>query len=127
VTTKARQLLIVEDDRHAREGYQMYLSNAGFRVLALEGGAQVLEFAKLAKPDLVLLDLELPDLDGWEVARRLKSHKLTKGIPIIAFSGRTLHHEQVSALRAGCDVYLTKPCPPDRLLQAIRKMLDLEI
>jgi len=105
----------------------MYLSNAGFRVLALEGGAQVLEFAKLAKPDLVLLDLELPDLDGWEVARRLKSHKLTKGIPIIAFSGRTLHHEQVSALRAGCDVYLTKPCPPDRLLQAIRKMLDLEI
>jgi DNA-binding response OmpR family regulator len=127
VTTKARQLLIVEDDRHAREGYQMYLSNAGFRVLALEGGAQVLEFAKLAKPDLVLLDLELPDLDGWEVARRLKSHKLTKDIPIIAFSGRTLHHEQVSALRAGCDVYLTKPCPPDRLLQAIRKMLGLEI
>jgi DNA-binding response OmpR family regulator len=124
--TKARQLLIVEDDRHAREGYQMYLSNAGFRVLALEGGAQVLEFAKSVKPDLVLLDLELPDLDGWEVARRLKSHKLTKGIPIIAFSGRTMHHEQVSALRAGCDVYLTKPCPPDRLLQAIRKMLDLE-
>ena len=123
--TKTRRLLIVEDDRHAREGYQTYLSDAGFRVCALEGGAQVLEFAKLEKPDLVLLDLELPDVDGWEVARRLKSHKMTKGIPIVAFSGRTLHHEQVSALRAGCDVYLTKPCPPDKLLTTIRKLLGL--
>jgi DNA-binding response OmpR family regulator len=124
--SKARQLLIVEDDRHAREGYQTYLSDAGFHVRALEGGARVLEFAKSDKPDLVLLDLELPDLDGWEVARRLKSHELTRDIPIIAFSGRTLHHEQVSALRAGCDVYLTKPCAPDRLLRTIRKTLGLQ-
>jgi len=124
--SRARRLLIVEDDRHAREGYQAYLSGAGFSVRALEGGAQVFDIAKADAPDLVLLDLELPDLDGWEVARRLKSHDATKGIPIIAFSGRTMHHEQVSALRAGCDVYLTKPCAPDRLLQAIRKVLGMK-
>ncbi len=123
---KARTLLIVEDDRHAREGYQTYLTGAGFRVRALEGGARVLEIAKSEKPDLVLLDLELPDVDGWEVARRLKSDEQTSVIPIVAFSGRSMHHEQVSALRAGCDVYLTKPCAPDRLLRTIRKMLGLE-
>ena len=120
-----KQLLLIEDDRHSREGYQTYLSGAGFTVHALDGGADALEFAKDAAPDLVVLDLGLPDLDGWEVARRLKSHERTKRIPIIAFSGRSMQHEQVSALRAGCDVYLTKPCAPDRLLGAIRKLLGL--
>ena len=64
-------------------------------------------------------------MDGWEVARRLKNDKETRDIPIIAFSGRSMHHEQVSALRAGCDLHLTKPCEPDRLLGAIRKLLGL--
>ena len=73
-----------------------------------------------------MLDLGLPDVDGWEVARRLRSDEETRDIPIIAFSGRSMHHEQVSALRAGCDVHLTKPCAPDRLLGAIRKLLGLE-
>jgi DNA-binding response OmpR family regulator len=118
-------LLIVEDDRHAREGYQAYLVGAGFGVRALEGGAQVLSVAKSQKPDLVLLDLELPDVDGWEVARRLKSDAETRDIPIVAFSGRTMQHEKVSALRAGCDVYLTKPCAPDHLLHTVRKLLGI--
>jgi CheY-like chemotaxis protein len=64
-------------------------------------------------------------LISWEVARRLKSDEQTKRIPIIALSGRSMQHEQVSALRAGCDVYLTKPCSPDRLLTAIRKLLGM--
>ena len=72
-----------------------------------------------------MLDLGLPDVDGWEVARRLKSDEHTRDIPIIAFSGRSMQHEQVSALRAGCDVYLTKPCAPAALLGAIRKLLGL--
>ncbi len=124
--SKTRHLLIVDDDRHTREGYEMYLSAKGFRVLALDGGADALEFAKSSTPDLVVLDLGLPDIDGWEVARRLKSDEQTREIPIIAFSGRSMQHEQVSALRAGCDVYLTKPCAPDRLLGAIHKLLGLD-
>jgi two-component system OmpR family response regulator len=119
-------LLIVDDDRNTREGYQTYLSAKGFTVRAFDGGVDALTFAKASPPDLVILDLGLPDLDGWEVARRLKSDGQTKDIPIVAFSGRSMQHEQVSALRAGCDMYLTKPCAPDRLLGAINKLLGLE-
>jgi DNA-binding response OmpR family regulator len=121
----AKRLLLVDDDKNAREGYRMYLSAKGFHVDAFGGGADALEFARSSSPDLVVLDLGLPDVDGWEVARRLKSHEETRNIPIIAFSGRSMHHEQVSALRAGCDVHLTKPCEPGRLLGAIRKLLGL--
>ena len=120
------KLLIVDDDRNTREGYRTYLSGKGFDVRALDGGVDALEFAKSAAPDLVVLDLGLPDIDGWEVARRLKSDDETRAIPIIAFSGRSMQHEQVSALRAGCDVYLTKPCAPDKLLGAIHKLLGLD-
>ena len=125
VGTSGKQLLIVDDDKHSREGYQMYLSGAGFNVEALGGGIDAIEFARTSSPDLVVLDLGLPDVDGWEVARRLKSDEHTRDIPIIAFSGRSMQHEQVSALRAGCDVYLTKPCAPAALLRAIRKLLGL--
>jgi len=115
--------MLVDDDKHSREGYQLYLSGKGFRVHSFDGGTDALAFAQSSSPDLVVLDLGLPDVDGWEVARRLKGDAHTKDIPIIAFSGRSMQHEQVSALRAGCDLYLTKPCAPDRLLGAIRKLL----
>jgi DNA-binding response OmpR family regulator len=120
-----KQLLLVDDDANSREGYRLYLSERGFRVHTLAGGGHAVDFVRSATPDLVVLDLGLPDLDGWEIARRLKSDKETRDIPIIAFSGRSMQHEQVSALRAGCDFYLTKPCPPDRLLTAIRKLLGI--
>ena len=123
--TAGKHVLLIDDDTHAREGYQMYLSGKGFRVHTSGGGIDALAVAKASAPDLVVLDLGLPDVDGWEVARQLKSDKQTRDIPIIAFSGRTLQHEQVSALRAGCDVYLTKPCAPDKLLGTIRKLLGL--
>src|SRR6187402_2240084 len=122
----SKHLMLVDDDKNSREGYQMYLSAKGFRVHAFGGGADALAFAKSSNPDLVVLDLGLPDVDGWEVARRLKGDEETRDIPIIAFSGRSMHHEQVSALRAGCDVYLTKPCAPDKLLGAVRKLLGME-
>jgi CheY-like chemotaxis protein len=121
----SKHLMLVDDDKNAREGYQTYLLAKGFRVHAFDGGVDALAFAKSSSPDLVVLDLGLPDVDGWEVARRLKSDKVTRDIPIIAFTGRSMHHEQVSALRAGCDVHLTKPCEPDRLLSAIQKLLGL--
>ena len=124
--SKSKHLLIVDDDRNSREGYRLYLSAKGFDVLAVSGGADALEFVKRATPDLVVLDLGLPDIDGWEVARRLKNSDDTSAIPIIAFSGRSMQHEQVSALRAGCDLYLTKPCAPDKLLMAIHKLLGME-
>ena len=118
-----KQLILVDDDKHTRDGYEIYLSSKGFRVHTFDGGIDALEFMRSSMPDLVVLDLGLPDVDGWEVARRLKSDARTKDIPIIAFSGRALHHEQVSALRAGCDIHLTKPCVPQLLLGAIHKLI----
>lgn len=123
--TLRKTVMLVDDDRHSREGYQTYLSSKGFHVHACAGGVDALGLAKSSVPDLVVLDLGLPDVDGWEVARRLKGDAQTSAIPIIAFSGRSLHHEQISALRAGCDVHLTKPCAPDELLGAIHKLLGL--
>lgn len=120
-----KRILLVEDDRNARKGYELYLSREGFTVQALDGGIDALAYARSTVPDLVVLDLGLPDVDGWEVARRLKSDAETSAIPIIAFSGHSMQHEQVSALRAGCDVYLTKPCEPSRLVSAIRKLLNM--
>ena len=122
-----KQLLIVEDDPNSREGYRAYLSGAGFNVHTLSGGEHAVDVARSSAPDLVVLALGLPDVDGWEVARRLKADDQTKGIPIVAFSGRSMQHEQISALRAGCDVYLTKPCAPDRLLSTIQKLLGLKV
>lgn len=124
--TASKRLMLVDDDRNSREGYQSYLAAKGFRVDVFGAGTDALAFAAAESPDLVVLDLGLPDVDGWEVARRLKGSAHTRDIPIIAFSGRSLHHEQVSALRAGCDLHLTKPCAPDRLLGAIQKLLGLQ-
>jgi DNA-binding response OmpR family regulator len=121
----SKHLLFVDDDKNAREGYKIYLTAKGFSVDVFDGGAEALDFVKSSTPDLVILDLGLPDVDGWEVARRLKHDAHTRDIPIIAFSGRSMQHEQVSALRAGCDLYLTKPCAPDRLLGAIHKLLGM--
>lgn len=118
-----KTLMLVDDDKHSRDGYETYLVAKGFHVHAFDGGADALDFAKSSAPDLVVLDLGLPDVDGWEVARRLRGDAQTRTIPIIAFSGRSMQHEQISALRAGCDVHLTKPCPPDQLLGAIEKLL----
>ena len=122
-----KQLLLVEDDQNSREGYRAYLSGAGFSVRTLAGGDHAVDVVRSSAPDLVVLDLGLPDVDGWEVARRLKADHETKSIPIVAFSGRSMQHEQISALRAGCDVYLTKPCAPDRLLSTIQKLLGLKV
>lgn len=119
-----KTLMLVDDDANSREGYEAYLSAKGFRVHAFDGGVDALAFARSARPDVVVLDLGLPDVDGWEVARRLRYDAHTKDIPIIAFSGRSMQHEQISALRAGCDVHLTKPCPPAELLGAVQKLLE---
>jgi CheY-like chemotaxis protein len=73
------------------------------------------------RPDVVVLDLGLPDIDGWEVARRLKADSVTAGVAIIAVTGSDLPHERVSAMRAGCDRHLAKPCSPAELIAAIEQ------
>ena len=84
-------------------------------------GHEALTLAAGWAPDVIVLDMGLPDIDGWEVSRRLKAASLTTTVPIIALTGSGLPHERVSAMRAGCERHLTKPCAPTALVDAIRR------
>jgi CheY-like chemotaxis protein len=95
-----------------------------FEVLVAEDGQVGCDMAAAEKPDLILLDLELPIVDGWEAARRLKSNPETRGIPIIALTAHALAGAREAALAAGCDEFDTKPINFDRLVGTIRRVLD---
>lgn len=117
------RILYVEDDRSTREGYVAYLESRGYAVNATGSGADALALALQYPPGVILLDLGLKDMDGWEVARRLKADATTADVPIIAFTGASLPHERISAMRAGCDRVVTKPCAPSALVIEIERCL----
>jgi CheY-like chemotaxis protein len=94
-----------------------------FEVLVAEDGEKGCEVAATERPDLILMDLELPGIDGWEASRRLKRNPNTSDIPIIALSAHALSGVREKALAAGCDEFDTKPVEFDRLLATIRKVL----
>jgi len=118
---RAIRILLVDDDAVARDGYSSYLTGCGYDVLTAATGYEALRLAVGRAPDVVVLDLGLPDIDGWEVSRRLKAAPETVAVPIIALTGANLPHERVSAMRAGCDRHLTKPCEPTDLVDAIQR------
>jgi len=95
----------------------------GYEVLAAEDGEKGCELAASERPDLILMDLEMPVIDGWEATRRLKSNPQTRDIPIIALSAHALAGAREKALAAGCDEFDTKPIEFDRLLATMRKVL----
>jgi DNA-binding response OmpR family regulator len=121
-----RRVLFVDDDTAAREGYAVYLTRCGYDVMPASTGLVALALAKTWEPDVIVLDLALPDIDGWEVARQLKGMSETHGIPIIAFTGTGAHlpNERASAMRAGCDRYLVKPCDPAEVVAAIQRCVE---
>jgi two-component system CheB/CheR fusion protein len=96
---------------------------SGFEVKTAATGGEALALAATWAPAVIVLDLGLPDIDGWQIARQLKGDAATMSIPLIALTGSDLPHERVSAMRAGCDRHLTKPCMPAALLDAIRRSL----
>lgn len=117
------RVLFVEDDTRAREGYVAYLTAAGCEVFAAATGREALGLALTVAPDVIVLDLGLPDVDGWEVARRLKAESTTASVPIVALTGADLPHERVSAMRAGCERHIAKPADPADVLDAIHRCL----
>ena len=94
-----------------------------FEVLVAEDGEKGCEMAAAERPDVILMDLELPGIDGWEATRRLKSKPETRDIPVIALSAHALAGSREKALAAGCDEFDTKPVEFDRLLGTIRRIL----
>ncbi len=118
-------ILVVDDYQDAREMYAEYLQFSGFRVAEAKNGNEAVEKAFALKPDLILMDLSLPGMDGWEATRRLKADDATKRIPVVALTGHALAGASEGAKKAGCDSFVTKPCLPDDLVVEVRRMLTM--
>jgi two-component system cell cycle response regulator DivK len=116
-------ILYVEDNEDNVYMLVRRLRRHGFEVIVAGDGAQGMEAARRERPDVVLMDLSLPVLDGWEATRRLKDAAETRAIPVIALSAHAMAGERERALEAGCDDYDTKPVDLDRLLAKIRAQL----
>jgi len=122
-TTPKPLVLVVDDYQDAREMYAEYLSFSGFRVEEASTGAEAIEKAFALRPDVILMDLSLPGMDGWTATRRLKNDDRTKDIPVVALTGHALAGASEGARQAGCDAFVTKPCLPDELVVEVRRML----
>jgi len=118
-------VLVVEDYQDAREMYAAYLQFSGYRVAEATNGLEAIEKTIELMPDIILMDLALPKVDGWEATKRLKSDERTKHIPIVALTGHALAGFAEGAREAGCDSFVTKPCLPDALVAEVRRMLEL--
>ncbi len=105
----AARILILEDNDDNYELVRFMLERAGYRALRARNGLEGIEIAHREVPDLILADLSMPEMDGWEAARKLKADPLTQGIPLIALTAHTLPGDRRRALESGCDGYLTKP------------------
>jgi CheY-like chemotaxis protein len=117
-------VLIVDDFGDAREMYRQYLEFTGYRVAEATSGTEAVRKAGELMPDIILMDLSMPDLDGWQATRLLKSDKRTSQIPVMALTGHALAGHSEGARHAGCDAIVTKPCLPADLVAAIEKMLS---
>jgi CheY-like chemotaxis protein len=118
------RVLLVDDYPDAREMYAEYLEFSGFEVVEAENGMEALQRAVETSPDIILMDLSLPVMDGWEATRRLKADKRTAPIPVVALTGHALAGISEGAKKAGCDAFVTKPCLPEDLVKEIRKILE---
>jgi CheY-like chemotaxis protein len=116
-------VLVVDDHDDAREGYARLLAASGYRAEMAADGLEAIEKATTLHPDLVVMDLSMPGLNGWEATRRLKTQEQTQAIPVIALTAHVVGHAREVALAAGCDAFLTKPCFPDDLLREVARLL----
>jgi CheY-like chemotaxis protein len=117
------KILIVEDNEMNRDMLSRRLAKKGYAIAIATDGLMGVEMAHSEKPDLILLDMSLPEIDGWEAARRLKADPATKAIPIIALTAHAMVQDKERAMAAGCDEYDTKPVELTRLLDKMVKLL----
>jgi two-component system cell cycle response regulator DivK len=131
VTTKGAStdepsILVVDDYEDNRQMYAELLAYAGYQVTEARDGAEAIATAQRLLPDLIVMDLSLPVIDGWEATRRLKADDRTRHIPVLALTGHApegLAGHSEGAHEAGCDAFLAKPCSPETLLELVRELL----
>jgi two-component system cell cycle response regulator DivK len=119
----SKRILIVEDQEDNRKILRDLLTSAGYEPIEAVTGEEGLALAETQRPDLILMDIQLPGLDGYEATRRIKANPALRGIPVIAVTSYALSGDDVKAREAGCDAYVTKPFSPRALLAKIREYL----
>jgi CheY-like chemotaxis protein len=117
-------ILLVEDNEYNRDMLSRRLQRKDFQVLCAADGAEATRLARSERPDLILMDMQLPVLDGWEATRQLKAAADTADIPVIALTADAMCGDREKALQAGCDDYDTKPVEWSRLLDKIHALLE---
>ena len=120
---RAPFIVFADDSLDARTMYGEYLVEAGYQVATAADGNEAVKLALTVAPELIVMDMQMPGLDGWEAARLMQSYRPTRPIPIIALSG---HHDAVSvqrAMAAGCSRFVRKPCAPEELVRNIESTL----
>ena len=119
----AARILVAEDDADNRRIVVKILTVEGHETLEAADGRTTVELARRQRPDLILMDLAMPGMDGWEAARRLKADPETADIPIIALTAFAMRGDEERARQAGCDAYLSKPCRPQTIRDVVRQFL----
>jgi two-component system cell cycle response regulator DivK len=117
------KVLLVEDNEMNRDILSRRLSRRGYVVIFAMDGQQGVEMARSEKPDIILMDMSLPVMDGWEATRRIKSDDAMRNAPVIGLTAHAMSGDREKALKAGCDDYDTKPVELDRLIEKIERLL----
>ena len=116
-------ILLVEDNSDNRTIYQTVLNHYGYEVLEARDGEEGVRLAREAIPDLILMDISIPIIDGWEATQVLKHDPATRDIPIIALTAHALASDREKAMEVGCDGYLAKPCEPRAVVAEVQRFL----
>jgi CheY-like chemotaxis protein len=118
------RVLIVEDNKMNRDMLSRRLARRGYEIVVAADGVQGIEAARSQRPDLILMDLSLPEMDGWTAMRILKSEAATRDIPVVALTAHAMESDRQQALLAGCDAYDTKPVEIARLIEIMSRLLQ---
>ena len=122
----SKRILVIEDQEDNRTILRDLLTMAGYELIEAADGEEGVKLAQQEKPDLILMDIQLPVIDGYEATRRIKANAELKAIPIIAVTSYALSGDEAKARAAGCDGYVTKPFSPRELLAKVRQYLPVE-
>jgi two-component system cell cycle response regulator DivK len=117
------KILLVEDNEMNRDMLSRRLMRRGFQVVFALDGQQGIDLARSERPDIILMDMSLPIIDGWEATRRLKADDATRSVPVIGLTAHAMSGDRERAIEAGCDDYDTKPVDLDRLISNIERLL----
>ncbi len=118
------KILVVEDNADNLETLVAYLEFSGYETIQATDGEIAIDKIEKEKPDVVFLDLSIPKIDGWEVAKKIRANEKVRDIIVIAFSAMALPQEMEKAIQCGCDTFIAKPMPPEKLIEEMNKLLE---